>query len=900
MRNKITFFTGMVMSLILSYNSVKAAVVTPFDSIYYYVSVDTSGVDIGYLRVDSFDVSRLVVDNAKGSRALWKFVQPYNQPYNNYHIINKYTGDTLRLDNLPEGADTIAVISEKGILNKWYDLFDEQAPDLLMIDRGLVRYHLTYDGEVWLSGPESTKRPMRIEIERARAFPDPYDFYKLRLDTLGMPLTSDLGYLRIDTSKTVHDSLAVDTLQGGLSLWQFTPDTVIKDTTYYKIYNKETNDLLAFDIPPGGDTIALLSDTGMLFHWLFPFYEEDKARMKFMARDTATGKNYYLGLQDTMVMLLTDTSSVKMLGLALEDKVPPAFLSYRFDSTQVYKVKYLSGQHKGLFMGQNTVGDTVRLDSVYPHIPDGQFILNEKNKNSLINRTVANVVTADFEFAIDTVTNDTIPNQYVFSGDTLEVKPISDASFDEKSATLGYKYLRPTDISAYAYYLSYTSSDSLNGRILGSDTVVKLLGDADTALFILEEAYSLRGAMVMGNMAQLQKTTYRLRSRADTTLYLSLNSPSKMTNQLSQAGTFYFKEEGATAGRHSLLPSPYQNRFLVDSVSKELFQAKTDTTAMSLFTIVQTTKSAKPIKPLEPDPYTYLTALPSGRGLYDITSVQGHGKLTKNYYDYAVLADEGESVMTRAGSYTDVDFNLWIDTAQGVSINPVKPSFYIVKDVDTTSSKLNITGYFLHVMDSAAVADNDDYVVVMGGNTYNRVNFVKAYRHSENELLLNTTARAQSKDSVGFAGKNEHAINEYRFYFQETTAGAEEYYIVTEQGYGGSLGIRGYLSHFNERLYVGPRGDSPVAPVTIRRSNPVSNKWIPPVTEEKEKETAIIGGKENITFLNASGESVVVFNIVGQPVAKRILSSDNEQISVPRGIMIVKVGKAVTRKVVVK
>ncbi|MDR1153207.1 MAG: DUF6383 domain-containing protein, partial [Bacteroidales bacterium] len=76
---------------------------------------------------------------------------------------------------------------------------------------------------------------------------------------------------------------------------------------------------------------------------------------------------------------------------------------------------------------------------------------------------------------------------------------------------------------------------------------------------------------------------------------------------------------------------------------------------------------------------------------------------------------------------------------------------------------------------------------------------------------------------------------------------------------------------------------------------------LPPKPEEEvSKKITIVGGEGQVAILNAMGERVTIFNVLGQRIADRAMSSDKETISVARGILIVKIGESKTQKVVVK
>jgi hypothetical protein len=477
---------------------------------------------------------------------------------------------------------------------------------------------------------------------------------------------------------------------------------------------------------------------------------------------------------------------------------------------------------------------------------------------------------------------------------------------------LGYGRPDTVGLDLSAFVISYASTDTLNGRVMGyehSDSLLVLLPDGDTAQFVLGVSgiYS-GGAPEIAGIPRLERLAYHLRAHDDTTLYISVRANDSIAmDTVPHQASFFLKEDTVpdVVKYYFVENMPVERKLLVDS-TKHFNPVSIDSVDVHLFVLIR-----KERYPAEEDPYEYLTYEEllenfSGPGLYEFSAdiVTYHRYLTKNFYDYAFLGMEGES-MLRAGSYMPSDFHLWIDTARGPGFNPLKPSFYIVKEVDTIPSKFNISGYFLHVMDSTSLPDHDEYVVkTIGGDyEYNRLNFVKANRYSGNELLLASSVALRARDSVGFAGKNEDAINEYRFYLQKTD-NSGEYYIVTEQGYGQN-GKRGYLSVMdgtnNTRLYVGPRSDSYARPLTVSVASRVSNETVlPPKPEETSKKIAVIGGDGQVAVHNALGESVTVFNVLGQRIADKVISSDRETIPVSRGILIVKVGGSVTQKVVVK
>ena len=935
MKNGIaTLCLGVWMVLFLGVtHAFASSSITPNEMLYYHLRVDTAGVDLGYLRLDPADNnnSRLIIDRTKDERSLWQIksrTYGSSDPINSYHFVNKYSGDSLCFAVPFTKADTLTEIVPGGLLKRWEDiLFNNVKRDSFKTyaieTYPLVqKYYLTYDaGEVYLS-PEgyTSRRALMFTIERHKYLPDENEFYQLKLDTVGMPDIPTTGFLYTDTSARLTggaDSLIVSNQTDDLSYWKFVTDTVVADTTYFKIYNKKTDSLLAFDIPEN-DTLAIPRHTGVLNQWKMPFFAEDNRISRFVTRDTVGKKDYYLAMtSDSVIMLVTDTTAVKPLFMAYTGNTTPPvdeLDSAIVDSTNVYRVKYIAGPNAvpGKFLASTEKGERLLLDTVYAHVPNGQFVINRSNRFSLSNRLSLNIKT-DSLFVVLDAGGDTIKNQYHNRArDTFEIRAIDYGNIEnlKLQAHLGYKYMLPEDLAVHSYAFSFQSlvpADTLNGLIMGhgSDSVMMLLPMGDTIAFIMERSAIISaGAPAIGRIPRIERVAYSLRSMIDSTLYISASSPMQMDVYANRT-SFLLKEDTiANTGKYYFIDYNGGNMLnkLLANDEKQFNLVKLDSVDMHLFSMIPQERYVS-----EPDDFEYLTDLEDiligkNKGYYEFrimdTQMQAEKWLVKNYYHYAVLGKEGES-MLRAGSYTPYDLRLWVDTARGVGFNPDKPSFYIVSDVDTTVAGFNgfnITGYFLHVMDSTSLADFDEYVVYNEDSTawYNRANFEKAMRFSADELRRNAT----------LTGTNDLTGDEFRFYLQKTGDNDGKYYLVTEAGYGdgGRTNARGYLSvdysGEKNRIYFGPRADA--AKISFSSST-VSNEIIvePPVKEEQNREVMIIGRTGELGVLNASGQELIVFNVLGQPVTKKILSSDNESIPVSRGIMIVKVGTK-TQKVVVK
>ena len=728
--------------------------------------------------------------------------------------------------------------------------------------------------------------------------PEPDEFYRIKVDNVLSASPVFLGYLSADILTTNKDSLKIDWTENDLTAWMFKLDTIINDSIFYTIINKETKDTLAFDIPED-DTIAVINPAGLLNQWWMPFDNPDSRTGVLATRDSLTGKHYFLGINtDTVVMIIGSNSSYDSLSFLLEDILPPLpppppGPTYLFDTTAVYKIQYAMKTKREYYIGYAFDEVEVFLDKVYAHIPDGQFIANRVNPNSLINRMMPSMNTPSFEKYY--VNGILVPDTFLYRGDTVTVIPITDADLDKTNSFLGHKYISPTGLTDSSYYFSVTEPDSLLGRILGNDEIVMLLEAGDTATFLLDEVFSSNYTTGFSQVATLQKQVFTLRSTADPTMYLSSDEIPELTRSKTNAGYYYLREDTIPGTYFLVNTIPTStlstNKMLVlNPKTKQLEQAARTSANHTLFQIGRAMRTPEP----EPDNNSYLTQFPhtKGKGYYELLvyydpPTSNTKSLTKDFYDYAALGNEGES-MLRAGSYTPYDLQLWVDTAAGWGGNSDKPSFYIVKDVDTTLAGVNnfyITGHFLHVMDSSKIVSNSDYVVRVGSKEYNRLNFIDAKRIADDQLELTSSGQLVSS----FAN-----IREYRFYFQETGE-TDRYYIMSE-GLGDvdKPNERGYLSMLGDKLYVGPRDHA--LKVQVRGST-VANERVPQAPPDRE--VIIMGGNGTIELLNVVGQPVYVYNILGRLIAHLTPTSDHETIPVQKGLLIVKAGD-VTRKVVVK
>ncbi|MDR2913384.1 MAG: DUF6383 domain-containing protein [Tannerella sp.] len=129
---------------------------------------------------------------------------------------------------------------------------------------------------------------------------------------------------------------------------------------------------------------------------------------------------------------------------------------------------------------------------------------------------------------------------------------------------------------------------------------------------------------------------------------------------------------------------------------------------------------------------------------------------------------------------------------------------------------------------------------------------------------------------------------------RNTAAGA-----VIRPGYGGWIKSQNgvpVLTRSDERDLMGEAGG---AVFNVKQSsNPVSNETV--VDRDVASKVIIAGGTGNVTILHAAGKKVIIRNMLGQIVANTVISSDNEVVSVPSGVVVVVVENEIGMKAIVR
>ena len=161
-------------------------------------------------------------------------------------------------------------------------------------------------------------------------------------------------------------------------------------------------------------------------------------------------------------------------------------------------------------------------------------------------------------------------------------------------------------------------------------------------------------------------------------------------------------------------------------------------------------------------------------------------------------------------------------------------------------------------------------------------------------LLASATKESQI---TSYIGRNSDPWNAYSNYQSLSLSGKEELYSYTF--------TMKSPSDANARLCFDLGSASHATTISLRNIklekvevSPVTNETVPQL--KTDSDIVITGGKGQITVHNASGKRVYVYNVQGESLVNKTLSSDNEVMPVQRGIFIVKIDSIITQRVFVR
>ncbi|MDD7630984.1 MAG: DUF6383 domain-containing protein [Parabacteroides sp.] len=279
--------------------------------------------------------------------------------------------------------------------------------------------------------------------------------------------------------------------------------------------------------------------------------------------------------------------------------------------------------------------------------------------------------------------------------------------------------------------------------------------------------------------------------------------------------------------------------------------------------------------------------------------------------------------------YEPVNFSLILDTAYVQRAGVTTPLYYIAMPSDKTSEQIQqvggkTTGYYLFAMTDSIYNcvdknQHDRYCYDFWSQHNPRLRFVQATH--EGDTIYIETANPSAKDTIqagstegvalaarqrawlaaqseGTAGNPQNntnkGINYGLFAFEANPKAAEgslEYALWNPASNRYVTYLPGYVVLTQEPTYY-----------KLDVSRPDEGHFVvanEPVVAEPEP-FAVVGGIGQVEIRQVAGKQVHIYNILGKELAHRRLTSDREQIALPKGIAIVAVEGETPVKVIVQ
>lgn len=242
---------------------------------------------------------------------------------------------------------------------------------------------------------------------------------------------------------------------------------------------------------------------------------------------------------------------------------------------------------------------------------------------------------------------------------------------------------------------------------------------------------------------------------------------------------------------------------------------------------------------------------------------------------------------------------LFLDTAN-VS-RPECPRFLLgLRNVDVREEHSSIpshnrhlytkAAYLVNMIDSANATANNPYYyknIDQNATTCYRLGFLEGV-HEGSTLTLD---KSQKVFDLSDAALKENGLNYATFAFRFCDTDRDHFYIETMY----DADRKGWLKTINHVLVVTPNiQEAEVFSCKKSEQTPTANEQI------ATSSVSVVAGIGTVTVQNAAGKNLTITNVLGKPVVNAILSSDNETISVPAGIVVVSVEGEASVKTVVK
>ena len=516
--------------------------------------------------------------------------------------------------------------------------------------------------------------------------------------------------------------------------------------------------------------------------------------------------------------------------------------------------------------------------------PYAQFVVEKaagvaKGNYTILNRAGAtDAKTVDKWFGVTNVV-DKDNNIFVIGGDTIQLVAAEDVDAD--NAYIGFKYITANDAKNNKFTIT-SAADVLEGQsiVMTKDSTLKVAAPEDEVLYTLvpsaEGKYGVEDA--------LKKVTYTIMD-ADSAFIIK------------DASDRYVFSNGKYATKNG---TPVQfSMIAVDTDST--FVLFDDVNDKKL--VVSTQYKTISGEGLDARNDMFIVKPQSAPASYK--SLPKHVRIQAINGDYAAVNAKNQGIAVREGdlkadAYSNLDFIFWLDTAHYDNAAPY--TYYITKGVKATEEVAASRLYMWNSVDSADAKDANKELPYIYGTGANRVMFRTASIMAQDTLLVPALDAAAKIDTVSIAdGKSvdglknavKAGVKNFQFSFEFASKDAEgEYNIVCQNNNG-----KNYVHNINGVLAMGPKEDAVVVnvlDVSAEDETATDNETI------AAKGVKVIASEGQVEITGAAGKKVVISNILGQPVANTVLTSDNAVIAAPQGVVVVAVEGEEAVKAIIK
>ncbi|WP_425883507.1 DUF6383 domain-containing protein [Parabacteroides sp. ASD2025] len=544
----------------------------------------------------------------------------------------------------------------------------------------------------------------------------------------------------------------------------------------------------------------------------------------------------------------------------------------------------VANEYYGKYFDLSPVNPAKYVGKAQAFNPYAQFVVEKaagvaKGNYTILNRAGAtDAKTVDKWFGVTNVV-DKDKNIFAIGSDTIQLVAAEDVDAD--NAYIGFKYITANDAKNNKFTIT-SAADVLEGQsiVMTKDSTLKVAAPEDEVLYTLvpstESKYGVEDA--------LKKVTYTIMD-ADSAFIIK------------DASDRYVFSNGKYATKNG---TPVQfSMIAVDTDST--FVLFDDVNDKKL--VVSTQYKTISGEGLDARNDMFIVKPQSAPGSYK--SLPKHVRIQAINGDYAAVNAKNQGIAVREGdlkadAYSNLDFIFWLDTAHYDNAAPY--TYYITKGVKATEETAASRLYMWNSVDSADAKDANKELPYIYGTGANRVMFRTASIMAQDTLLVPALDAAAKIDTVSIAdGKSvdglknavKAGVKNFQFSFEFASKDAEgEYNIVCQNNNG-----KNYVHNINGVLAMGPKEDAVVVnvlDVSAEDETATDNETI------AAKGVKVIASEGQVEITGAAGKKVVISNILGQPVANTILTSDNAVIAAPQGVVVVAVEGEEAVKAIIK